>query len=141
MNVRKLLSGDGTAIISAKVTDNAGFSTSVPVANVTVDRTAPIVAINSPAASATVGKTFTVSGTANDGNGAGVDTTAGLELWYKVASGDWTKYATNPTLTGQNWTCNVNASFVSDGANTSVSFKVKAKDKSGTGNPGESAAV
>ena len=36
-DIRSLLGTDGTAIISAKVSDNAGYETSMPVANVMVD--------------------------------------------------------------------------------------------------------
>ena len=140
-NIASLLPPSGMAIISAKVIDNAGFETSTPVATITVDKAGPALKVNSPSATAKVGTSFIISGTVDDGNGAGVDTTAGVELWYKVADGSWTKYGTNPTLTDQNWTCNVNASFVNDGANTAVSFKVKAKDTSGTGNSGESAEL
>ena len=73
-DVSSLLPSSGMAIISAKVIDNAGFSTSLPVANITVDRKGPAVTINSPAADSAKGSTLTISGTANDGNGAGLST-------------------------------------------------------------------
>ena len=76
VDVRPLLEGEGTAIISALVTDNAGYSTSVPVANITVDKSAPTVGINpltSDADSSTtdidVNGTIELSGTSSDANG------------------------------------------------------------------------
>ncbi|MBO7582598.1 MAG: hypothetical protein J6T20_02265 [Treponema sp.] len=140
VDVKTLLpTADGSAIITAKVTDNSGYETSVPVANITVDVTAPIITVNSPANSDFTKTSITFTGTANDGSGAGINTTEGLTLYYKTASSNWTAYGTKPQLTGQNWTCTFDASTVAaQEANTALSFRVGAKDKAGSGNQGYS---
>ena len=143
VDVKTLLpTADGSAIITAKVTDNSGYETSVPVANITVDVTAPIITVNSPVDGDFTKTSIEFTGTANDGSGAGIDTTEGLTLYYKTASSDWTAYTEKPTLTGQNWTCTFDASTVAaQDANTALSFRVGAKDKAGSGNQGYSASL
>ena len=81
-NIASLLPPSGMAIISAKVVDNAGFETSTSVATITVDKTGPSLKINSPTANAKVGTSFTISGTVDDGNGAGVCATEPMVLYY-----------------------------------------------------------
>ena len=81
-NIASLLPPSGMAIISAKVVDNAGFETSTSVATITVDTTGPSLKINSPTANAKVGTSFTISGTVDDGNGAGVCATEPMVLYY-----------------------------------------------------------
>lgn len=130
---------DGSATIMAKVTDNSGYETSVPVANITVDVTAPIITVNSPVDGDFTTTSIEFTGTANDGSGAGIDKTEGLTLYYKTASSGWTAYTTKPTLIGQNWTCTFDASTVAaQDANTTLSFRVGAKDQAGSGNQGYS---
>ena len=158
VNVRPLLSTDGTAIISARVTDNAGFVTSVPVANITVDRTPPTVRINSPAADSKVAKEFTISGTASDGNGAGVNTSKKMSLYYTTnstagaaaptsapadnanASTGWKTLTSNITA-GESWSYSADLTdLISNGNNIDVYFSLSATDASGTeGNTGYSA--
>ena len=149
VDVKSLLPEKGTAIISALVTDNAGYSTSVPVANITVDKQGPTVVINSPAANAKVGEKLTISGTANDGNGAGLSTDAMILYYTKTepakengtyktptSSSGWTQLTTIPI--GSDWKKeNIDlSSIATDGDNTDVYFTLSAKDTSGTGNDG-----
>lgn len=153
-DVSSLLPLSGMAIISAKVIDNAGFETSVPVANITIDTTAPMVTISSPATGASVGKTFTISGTANDGSGAGLSSD-NLILYYTktepekengvykkpVTASGWTQLSTIPI--GTDWKQeNLDVSSIADdGENTVVYFTIAAKDSSGTGNTGYATPV
>ncbi len=154
-NIASLLPPSGMAIISAKVVDNAGFETSTPVATITVDKAGPALKVNSPSATAKVGTSFIISGTADDGNGAGIDTTEGMTLYYTkdqtlgeattapesiIAGTDpdssWIAYTTAPSLTDSDWTVSftVPDSVAADSENTNVYFTVYAKDLSGTGN-------
>ena len=157
-NALSLISGlnSGTVTITATATDKAGNETKVAVASVMVDKAGPTIKINSPASNAKTASTVTVSGTASDGNGAGVDTTTGLTLYYTTNStvgasaptsstigtapaSKWVAYTTKPTLDGQNWSCSVDTSgFTTANANTPVYFAVGGKDTSGTGNDGYS---
>ena len=158
-DVSSLLPASGMAIISAKVIDNAGFETSVPVANITVDTTAPTVTINSPAANATVGKTFTISGTASDGNGAGLSTkdtdklilyctkkenpstptTDTISTNASDAETKWIKLAEKAISGDWNFTNQDLSAVASSDANTTVFLTVAATDASGTGNTGYAA--
>ena len=143
-DVSSLLSSDGTAIISARVSDNAGYETSVPVANVMVDKTGPTVVINSPAGGAMTGKTVTVSGTAADGNGAGVNTEKPMVLYYtKNEEEGWEEYAGEVTAAaGGSWNCSFDAGeTAAEGENTVIYLKVSATDKAGEGNTGYSEPV
>ena len=149
VDVKSLLPEKGSAIISALVTDNAGYSTSVPVANITVDKQGPTVVINSPAANAKVGEKLTISGTANDGNGAGLSS-SNMILYYTktepakengtykkpTSSTGWTQLTTIPI--GSDWKKeNIDlSSITTEDANTVVYFTLSAKDTSGTGNDG-----
>ena len=138
VDVRPLLSKKGTAIISAKVTDNAGYETSMPVANILVDKDAPVVRITSPSSNTITGTDITLSGTVSDGNGAGLDTTKQMELFYKTnLLNDWEKLA--DITTAENWTYNLDAKTITqDAENTPLFFMVTATDKAGSGNTGYS---
>ncbi len=161
VDVKSLLPSSGTAIISAKVTDNAGYEVSVPVANITVDRTAPEVIINSPVADAKIGATnLIINGTASDGNGAGISSDK-LKVYYTkseslgtaTAAPASTDFGTaiaekwvelGEVTSGAIWTytkpdINATETIASNNENTSLYFMVSAKDKSGTGNVGYSA--
>ncbi len=160
VDVKSLLPSSGTAIISAKVTDNAGYEVSVPVANITVDRTAPEVIINSPVADAKIGATnLIINGTASDGNGAGISSDK-LKVYYTkseslgtaTAAPASTDFGTaiaekwvelGEVTSGAIWTytkpdINATETIASNNENTSLYFMVSAKDKSGTGNVGYS---
>ncbi|MBR3645196.1 MAG: hypothetical protein IKN54_02160, partial [Lachnospiraceae bacterium] len=168
-DVSSLLPSSGMAIISAKVVDNAGYSTSLPVANITVDRKGPAVTINSPAADSAKGSTLTISGTANDGNGAGLSTkatdkiilyattkasTAGIVTYDPTdntiitgitigsasdASTKWVKLAEVATSDEWKFEDLDVSSITSNETNTPVYFTVAVKDASGTGNTGYAA--
>lgn len=160
VDVKSLLPSSGTAIISAKVTDNAGYEVSVPVANITVDRTAPEVIINSPVADAKIGATnLIINGTASDGNGAGISSDK-LKVYYTKSESLGTATAApvstdfgtaiaekwvelGEVTSGAIWTytkpdINATETIASNNENTSLYFMVSAKDKSGTGNVGYS---
>lgn len=160
VDVKSLLPSSGTAIISAKVTDNAGYEVSVPVANITVDRTAPEVIINSPVADAKIGATnLIINGTASDGNGAGISSDK-LKVYYTkseslgtaTAAPASTDFGTaiaekwvelGEVTSGAIWTytkpdINATETIASNNENTSLYFMVSAKDNSGTGNVGYS---
>ncbi len=151
VDVSSLLPENGTAIISAKVIDNAGYETSEPVANLIVDKVGPIVRIVSPSTDTYKGKKFNISGTANDGSGAGIDTTQKFIICYTTDSTvAATEPATTPTTTAnassawkkladitpsETWNYDVDfTSLVPDLVHTSVYFRVSATDLSGTGN-------
>ena len=159
-NIKSLLNADGTAIISAKVSDNAGYETSVPVANVMVDRTAPSVVINSPSFNAKTGTTVNISGTVNDGTGSGVDSTKPMVLYYTTnttvggtnltqapaantdASAGWVQLATITPETNGSWSYELDASTITtNGDNNIRFFTVSATDKAGNGNTGFAEAV
>ena len=157
VDIRPLLTRNGNAIISAKVIDNAGYETSTPIANVTVDRTVPTVRITSPEAGSYIGSAINLSGTAADGQGAGLDESKKMILYY-TTSGTAGAYA--PTVTpsdsadpstswkklaeinaAENWSYTVNVSSlsgISDSDNTPVYFTLSATDKAGSGNTGYS---
>ena len=158
VDIRPLLTKAGNAIISAKVTDNAGYATSTPIANVTVDKTTPTVRITSPEANSYIGSKINLSGTATDGQGAGLDTSKKMILCYTTSgtagasapivtpsdtanpSNGWTKLA--EINAAESWSHTVNVSSLSgitDNANTTVYFSISATDKAGTGNTGYSA--
>lgn len=145
-----------SANISAKVVDNAGYETSALVANVSVDTEGPTIAIHSPAADTKTNTSITLKGSANDGNGAGIniDDEKGLTLYYTTTPtlgasaptdetiGSWVVATTKPVLTAQNWTCTFDASSVATpGEDTNVYFVVGGEDTAGTGNKGYSAPV
>ena len=138
VDVRPLLSKKGTAIISAKVTDNAGYETSMPVANILVDKDAPVVRITSPSSNTITGTDITLSGTVSDGNGAGLDTTKQMELFYKTnLLNDWEKLA--DITTAESWIYNLDTKTITQAAeNTPLFFMVTATDKAGSGNTGYS---
>jgi len=161
-DIRSLLNADGTAIISAKVSDNAGYETSVPVANVMVDSTAPAVIINSPAANAKTGTTVSISGTVNDGTGSGIDTTKPMILYYTKnatkglagldvadisglgsdASAGWVKLDEFTPGSNGIWNYELNAeNITAAGENNIRFFTVSATDKAGSGNTGIAEAV
>lgn len=154
-DIRPLLETSGTAIISAKVTDNAGFETSMPVATIIVDMTGPGVRITSPSVNSKTGTEITLSGTASDGNGAGLDEDKKMILYYTTnssagasapltipaldsdASAGWKKLADFDAE--EDWTCTLNVSSLSevvDGNNTEIFFTVSAEDKAGSGTVG-----
>lgn len=155
VDVRSLLERSGTAIISAKVTDNAGYETSIPVATVIVDMTAPTVRITSPAANSKTGTEITLSGTAGDGNGAGLNKDKNMILYYTTNRSSGASIpSTMPALDAdasvswkklkefnaeEDWTCVLNVSSLSevtDGNNTEIFFTVSAADKAGSGTVG-----
>ena len=162
-NIKSLLSSEGLAIITATVTDNAGFQTSAKVANITVDKTSPTVEINSPKSNAKTSNEITINGSVFDG-GSGVNTTTGITLYYTKSStagakkpgtddtsaigddaeSEWVAYGTKMTLSGQSW----NGSFTvpdeiaAENADTPVYISVGAVDNAGTtGNSGYSNPV
>lgn len=87
-DIKSLLPSSGTVIISAKVTDNAGFETSEPVAKIFVDKDAPEVTFSNatPAAESKVNKTFTIGGSVDDKTGAGVDASVVPKVYWTTAS-------------------------------------------------------
>ena len=148
---------DGTVSVTATAKDKAGNETSRVIANVMLDTTGPTLEINTPGANAKTSNSFTVSGSASDGTGSGINNAAdkGITLYYtKTASvgtvkptastiSSWTAYTTKPTLSGQTWTgtFNVPDSVAASGSNQTLYICVGAVDKSGSGNPGYSAPV
>ena len=160
-DISSLVSGmsSGTAIISAKVVDVAGFETSVPVATVMVDVDPPVVNITSPAVDAKVGNTtFTISGTANDGTGAGLSTRTAdkMILYYTKSSAlenvtqapssitpgtdienSWVVLADNISINAI-WSASpaIPDSVAPDGENTILYFTASVKDNAGSGNTG-----
>lgn len=145
VDVRPLLARSGPAIISANVEDNAGHTVSLPVATIIVDRDAPVVNITSPAVNANVGKTFTISGTASDQSGAGLDTTKKMDFEYTTdatvtSSTVWTKFAEQTAADTWNYLADIADSVALEDHNTNFYFRVSATDKAGSGNKGYSEA-
>ncbi len=131
-DVKSLLPSSGTAIISAKVIDVAGFETSLPVATIIVDSEGPDVTITSPESSS-VNKNVVITGSSNDGSGAGIDTTKDPEIFWTTnqsvgkvkptskitpaakAKDGWIKYTATPNKTGSNWSFTINTTTLKDG--------------------------
>ena len=151
VDIRSLLSKDGTAIITATVTDKAKLSTPVPVANITVDRTPPEFALTTPQDGSYTGTSLTIGGTANAGNGAPLSSDS-FVLYYRtaepekdsegnykipVSSEGWTQLD-NTIPAGNEWKKeNIAVSDISEAdRNTPLYFTVSGKDTSGTGNTG-----
>ena len=153
-------SGSYTVYAEAKDKAGAGNKKKISAGTIYVDKDAPVVTISSPVADSVTKKTFTISGTARDGNGAGIDETKDLVLYYtkkpnpaaitssttfgssSEADTKWVAYSTKPTLDStnhQDWTCEVDfSSIAADNNNTDVYLSVSATDKSGSGNTGYS---
>ena len=155
-------SGSYTVYAEAKDKAGAGNKKKISAGTIYVDKDAPVVTISSPVADSVTKKTFTISGTARDGNGAGIDETKDLVLYYTKkenpsaitgsttfgssvsdATTKWVPYSTKPTLDStnhQDWDCEVDfSSIAADNNNTDVYLSVSATDKSGSGNTGYSA--
>lgn len=153
----------GTYAITATATDMAENETKLVATSVVIDKDAPVIRITTPADDAKTAETVSFSGTADDGTGAGINTTTGLTLYYtkKVptkltethttygeneasllpdTTHGWGAYATKPSLDKQDWNCSFDASSeATPGSNTTIYFSVGAVDKSGTGNTGYAA--
>lgn len=149
----------GTFTISAVATDAAGTgnTSTLIVGTIMIDKEGPQLRINSPAAGASVGTTLTISGTASDGNGAGLSSktsdkitlyatkTANLstEGNFSNSTDDiatkWVKLGEVATAAEWEFT-NVDISNlgITDGENTPFYFMVSGKDDAGTGNLGYS---
>lgn len=154
---------DGTASVTATATDKAGNTTSRVIANVMKDTTGPSVEINTPVDNAKTASTISVSGSASDGTGSGVNTTKGITLYYTSSStvkanaptsstissdvsdvaSMWVKYENLLSFAGQSWngTFNVPASVAANNVNTTLYLCAGAVDKSGNGNHGYSTPV
>ena len=152
----------GTASITATATDNAGNSTSRVIANVMKDTEAPTINITTPSANAKTGATISLSGSASDGVGSGINNDAdhGLTLYYTTSStvgasaptastigtaaaSKWVAYGTKMTLNGQTWDGEfaVPTTVAAANANTTLYLSVGAVDNAGTGNKGYSTPV
>ena len=156
-------SGSYTVYAEAKDKAGAGNKKKISAGTIYVDKDAPVVTISSPVADSVTKKTFTISGTARDGNGAGIDETKDLVLYYtkkenpdaitsstkfgtsSEADTKWVAYSTKPTLdttNHQDWDCEVDfSSIAADNNNTDVYLSVSATDKSGSGNTGYASPV
>ena len=157
-NVQEILP-QGTASITATASDNAGNSTSRVIANVMKDTEAPTINITTPSANAKTGATISLSGSASDGVGSGINTTTGLTLYYTTSStvgasaptastigtaaaSKWVAYGTKMTLTGQTWEGSFDSSSVAgNNTNTTLYLSVGAVDNAGSGNKGYSDPV
>ena len=148
----------GTVTITATAKDQAGNQTGIAAVSVMIDKTGPAIRINTPSQAAKTGVTITAGGTAEDGNGAGIDTDEDMVLYYTKsatlggvttapqtitagtdAETSWVEYETStPQLDGSDWTVTftVPDGTAPEDANTDVYFTVSAKDKAGTGNTG-----
>lgn len=164
-NIANFFSGvaKGTFAITATATDMAENETKLVATSVVIDKDAPVIRITTPADEAKTAENISFSGTADDGTGAGINTTTGLTLYYTTkvptelteshktygeneasllpdTTNGWVAYATKPSLTKQDWNCSFDASSVAaPGSNTTIYFSVGAVDKSGTGNTGYAA--
>lgn len=156
-------SGSYTVYAEAKDKAGAGNKKKISAGTIYVDKDAPVVTISSPVADSVTKKTFTISGTARDGNGAGIDETKDLVLYYtkkenpaaitssttfgssSEADTKWVAYSTKPTLDStnhQDWDCEVDfSSIAADNNNTDVYLSVSATDKSGSGNTGYASPI
>ena len=134
VDIKSLLPSSGTAIISAMVTDVAGFETSIPAATIIVDSEGPEVTISSPASSS-VNKKVVITGSSNDGSGAGIDTTKVPEIFWTTkesvgknkpaskitpsanakAKDGWVKYTATPAQNGSSWSFTVDTTTLKDG--------------------------
>ena len=139
-DIKALLPSSGTVYITAKVTDNAGFETSEPVAKIFVDKEAPEVTFGSdtPAAGKYVNKTFTINGSVNDKNGAGVDADIAPKVYWTTKASVGTVKPTGTITTA----ANANAGWVllhdavwdenAEGENWSYSIDSKTLKPDGT---------
>ena len=118
----------------------------ITAVSLTLDTTPPEVIISTPAANAKVGAAaLTISGTANDGTGAGLSNEH-IKLYYRTteppapASSDgWIELANNITA-GSTWsyTTTLSDSVTPNNENTAIWFMASAKDNAGSGNTGYS---
>ena len=161
-DIKSLLPSSGTVIISAKVTDNAGFEASEPVAKIFVDKEPPEVTFSNatPAAESKVNKTFTIGGIVDDKTGAGVDASDVPTVYWTTkasvgtvtptgaispaanANAGWVllgKAAWDENAAGQTWNYSIDTETLKpDGTSvitdkTPIYITVSAKDKSTLG--------
>ncbi len=152
----------GTYTVYAEAKDSAGEGNTkkISAATVTVDRKEPELKISSPAGTsakpAKLGRSFTITGTASDGTGAGLSSEA-IKIYYRTtepakdASGNytkpesasgWTELSGTTIPNTAEWTQTINASPIStNNANTTLYFTISGKDASGTGNVGYAVPV
>ena len=152
----------GTYTVYAEAKDSAGEGNTkkISAATVTVDRKEPELKISSPAGTsakpAKLGSSFTITGTASDGTGAGLSSEA-IKIYYRTtepakdASGNytkpesasgWTELSGTTIPNTAEWTQTINASSIStNNANTTLYFTISGKDASGTGNVGYAVPV
>lgn len=109
-NVKTILENNKTLTVSATAYDVAGSSSTKVVANVMVDKTAPTVTLTPPTdadktvTGTQINGTITVSGTASDPNGSGLN--EAVALYYKVvttAANAPEKPADNADTTANTW--------------------------------------
>ena len=120
-----------TGTVTVKVTDNCGNSAEFALFDLQLDATKPVVSITSPAASATVNKTVTVSGTASDNISLA---SATLYVGTVNESGVITYDSGNAlTVNGSGaWTTEINTTVYNDGVSDSKLYlKVSAFDTAG----------
>ena len=125
----------------------------ITAVSLTLDTTPPEVIISTPAANAKVGAaSLTISGTANDGTGAGLSSEP-IKLYYRTtapatdangnytapaSSADWTEL--DNTTAGSTWSYKTTLldSVTPNNKNTAIWFMASAKDNAGSGNTGYS---
>ena len=126
---------DGSYSIKANVSDAAGNAATTASQAITVDETAPTIAITSPVAGDNIiNKTeaaagVTISGTATAGSAAGVNgQTATITI---VDSTNAVKDTYTATVTGGAWSVNVTAAQAQGLADGSYSIKANVSDAAG----------
>lgn len=140
--------------LTAEGENDAGLKTPVTILDIAVDNTAPVVTISAPSDNAKIAyNNFTISGTANDGTGAGLSNEP-IKLYYTktepakdsngtytapASSAGWTELANN-IIAGSTWsyTTTLLDSVTPNNENTAIWFMASAKDNAGSGNTGYS---
>lgn len=85
-DVKSILPATGTATVRVIATDVAGTSSKIDFATVTIDKNPPSVPFNSPLSGTSVNKEITLTGTVNDGNGAGVKKSVAPKLYWTTVN-------------------------------------------------------
>ena len=126
---------EGENTLYYRLIDVAGNVTENELISFTYDTTPATVSIVSPAASATVNKTITITGSVSDKIGL-PDTLTGTLQIKKEENGDWTDADTTSvtpvTFDGSSWTCKLDTTKYDD--NKTVSIRMIIPDKAGNKN-------